>query len=215
MPLALHWLLEANDARKRFGVSAAGRIERVCSEQTCAKIPKRFKIQDLGSRWILDPEAQVLSRDPGNLGSITSYFARDPMDLGSNTADFARDPMDLGSSTSDFARDSMGLGPCFLIFRGILSIFTDFITLMTYFCAKFKGFRSRLHFAWDTGYFASFNFDFTWDPEGSWILKFTFCVGSRGSWILKFQCCMGSRGSWILKFWLRGIQGVLDRKILA
>ena len=131
-------------------------------------------IQDLGSRWILDPAAQVLSRDP--------------MDLGSSTADFARHPLDLG--------------PCFLIFffRGILSIFTDFITLMTYFCAKFKGFRSRLHFAWETAYFRSFNFDFTWDPEGPWILKFTFCVGSRGSWILKFQCCMGSRGSWILKF---------------
>ena len=61
-------------------------------------------IQDLGSRWILDPAAQVLSRDPGELGSSTSDFARDPMDLGSSTADFARDPMDLGSSSSDFAR---------------------------------------------------------------------------------------------------------------
>ena len=50
------------------------------------------------------------------------------MDLGSSTADFSRDPMDLGSSTSDFARDPMDLGPCFLIFRGILSIFTDFVT---------------------------------------------------------------------------------------
>ena len=178
------------------------------NNQTSRLVPRSQKdprsrirwIQDLGSRWILDPAAQVLSRDPGDLGSSTSDFARDPMDLGSSTADFARDPMDLGSSTSDFAKDPMDLGPSFLIFPRILSIFTDFITLMTYFCATFKGFRSRLHFAWNTGYFRSFNFDFTWDPEGSWILKFTFCVGSRGSWILKFQCCMGSRGSWILKF---------------
>ena len=59
-------------------------------------------IQDLGFMWILDPAAQVLSRDPG--------------DLGSSTLDFARDPMDLGSSTSDFARDPVDLGPCFLIF---------------------------------------------------------------------------------------------------
>ena len=49
-------------------------------------------IQDLGSRWILDPAAQVLSSDPGDLGSSTSDFARDPMNLGSSTADFARDP---------------------------------------------------------------------------------------------------------------------------
>ena len=62
-------------------------------------------IQDLGSMWILDPAAQVLSRVPGDLGSSTSDFARDPMDLGSSTADFARDPMDLGSRTSDFSRD--------------------------------------------------------------------------------------------------------------
>ena len=45
----------------------------------------------------MDPAAQVLSRDPGDLGSSTSHFARDPMDLGSSTADFARDPMDLES----------------------------------------------------------------------------------------------------------------------
>ena len=97
-------------------------------------------IQDLGSRWILDPADQVLSRDPGDLGSPGS------LDSGS------LDPGDLGSSSSDFARDPMDLGSCFLIFfRGILSIFTDFITYMTYFCAKFKGFRSRLHFAWYTG----------------------------------------------------------------
>ena len=70
-------------------------------------------IQDLGSRWILDPAAQVLSRDPGDLGSSTSDFARDPMDFGSSTADLARDPMDLGSSTSDFARDPMDLGSFF------------------------------------------------------------------------------------------------------
>ena len=62
-------------------------------------------IQDLGSRWILDSAAQVLSRDPGDLGSSTSDFARDPMDLGSSTSDFARDPMDLGSCFFNFSRD--------------------------------------------------------------------------------------------------------------
>ena len=100
----------------------------LCYNQTCAKIPKRSRsrirwIQDLGSRWILDPAAQVLSRDPGYLGSSTSDFARDPMDLGSSTVDFARHPMHLESSTSDFARDPMDLGPCFLIFSRDLADF--------------------------------------------------------------------------------------------
>ena len=40
----------------------------------------------------MDPAAQVLSRDPGDLGSSTADFVRDPMDLGSRTSDFARDP---------------------------------------------------------------------------------------------------------------------------
>ena len=65
----------------------------------------RSGIWDLGSRWILDPAAQVLWRDPGDLGSSTSDFARDPMDLGSSTSDFARDPLDLGPYFSFFSRD--------------------------------------------------------------------------------------------------------------
>ena len=81
----------------------------------------------MGSRWILDPAAQVLSRDPGDLGSSTSDFARDPMDLGSTTSDFARDPMDLGSYFLFF-------------FRGILSVFTDFITSMTCFVLNARDF---------------------------------------------------------------------------
>ena len=67
-------------------------------------------IQDLGSRWILDPAAQFLSRDPGDLGSSASDFARDPMDLGS------------------------------YFFRGILSVFTDFITSMTCFVLNSRNF---------------------------------------------------------------------------
>ena len=75
-----------------------------------------------------------------DLGSSTSGFARDPMDLGSSTADFARDSMDFGSSTSDFARDPMDLGSYFLFFRGILSVFTDFITSMTCFVLNSRDF---------------------------------------------------------------------------
>ena len=79
------------------------------TKQTCAKIPKRSKIQDP-----LDPRSGM------------------QVDLGSSTSDFARDPMDLGSSTSYFVRDPMDLGSYFF-FRGILSVFTDFITSMTCF----------------------------------------------------------------------------------
>ena len=86
---------------------------------------------------------------------------------------------------------------------------------MTYFCAKFKGFRSRLHSAWDTGYFRSFKFDFTWDPEGSWILKFTLC-GIQGILDPEIPMLHGIQG--ILDpeiLTLRGIQEILDSKILT
>ena len=60
------------------------------------------------------------------------------MDLGSTTADFARDPMDPGSSTSDFTRDPVDLESYF--FRGILTVFTDFITSMTCFVLNSRDF---------------------------------------------------------------------------
>ena len=43
----------------------------------------------------MDPAAQVLSRDPGDLGSSTSDFARDPMDLGPCFLFFSRDLVDF------------------------------------------------------------------------------------------------------------------------
>ena len=97
--------------------------------QTCAKIPKRSKIQDP-----LDPRSWIQV----DLGSSSSGFVEGSR--GSWIQHFRFCERSYGSWIQHIRFCERSYGSWILLFnffRGILSIFADFITLMTYFCKIF------------------------------------------------------------------------------
>ena len=83
-------------------------------------------IQDLGSRWILDPALQILRE---------ILWILDP------ALQILREILCILDPALQILREILWiLDPAFLIFRGILSIFTDFITSMTCFVLNSRDF---------------------------------------------------------------------------